>query len=287
MNRLDQSVDALARACPPLGRLARRLVERERRRRYWRYRTALTVACPDNAFLPRAPGAGQIADGCQTMHNGLRVHYGSYHYFPEQMHAILRANRGVHEPQEERAFAEVLPHVAPGGAILELGACWAFYSLWFVTRVPDGKAFLIEADPNCLVQGERNFELNGKTAHRTHAWVGAHSGRAPNGDPLVCIDDFAVTHQLDRIAILHSDIQGAELDMLKGAERTLRAGRVDYLFISTHGDDLHDACAKFLEERGYTVIASANVSQSYSADGVLVAKRATLPAPGFIPLARR
>jgi hypothetical protein len=100
----------LDRACPPLGRWARPRAERVRQRRY---RTNLTISCPDNAHLPRVPEAAQIAHGLQVMHNGLRVHDDSYSYFPDEMHEILRQNRGVHEPQEERVFAEVLPHPGP------------------------------------------------------------------------------------------------------------------------------------------------------------------------------
>ncbi len=287
MNRIDRGLEVLGRLCPPLGRWVGDLVTRERQRRYWRFRTALTVSCPDNAHIPRVAEAGRIHGDEQVMHNGIRVKLGSYSYFADEMHAILRENHGVHEPQEERAFAAVLPHVAPGGVIIELGACWAFYSLWFARTVANARVFLIEADATCLANGERNFALNGLTAHRTKAWVSGRSGQAPTGDPMVCVDDFVATHHLERIAILHSDIQGAELDMLKGAEQTLRAGKIDYLFVSTHGDDLHTACAKYLEQHGYAIIASANVSQSYSADGVLVAKRASLPQPGPIAIAQR
>jgi hypothetical protein len=283
MPLVDSCLRVLDTVCPPLARWARGV----RQKRYWEYRTRETISCADNAFIERVPDAGRIIGEHQVMHNGLRVFYGSYSYFAEEMHEILRQNRGVHEPQEERAFAAVLPHVAPGGVILELGACWAFYSLWFAARVPDARVFLIEADPVCLANGRRNFALNGRTATLIEAWVGEKNGRGPAGERLLGIDDFLAEQKIDHVAILHSDIQGAELDMLKGAEQALRAGRIDYLFVSTHSDAIHEACAQFLRERGYAIIASANVSQSYSVDGVLVAKRSTLPQPGPIPIAQR
>ena len=65
--------------------------------------------CPDNAHIPRVPHAGRIENGCQIMHNGLKVSPGSYYgYFYRRM--LLR-NRGVHEPQEERVFALSLIHI--------------------------------------------------------------------------------------------------------------------------------------------------------------------------------
>ena len=63
------------------------------------------------------------------MHNGVLVQRGSY--YGETATVLLELNRGVHEPQEERIFQEVLPYIPAGGSILELGAYWGFHSIWF------------------------------------------------------------------------------------------------------------------------------------------------------------
>src|SRR6058998_3708738 len=72
----------------------------------WRERIRDAIESPDNAFIPRVANAGQIVNGCQVMHNGLLIHRGSYYGYP--IKRMLKLTRGVHEPQEERAFAEVL-----------------------------------------------------------------------------------------------------------------------------------------------------------------------------------
>src|SRR3954464_7231994 len=70
--------------------------------RFWPQRYKDVLSSADNAFIPRVPDAGKVIDGAQVMHNGLRIARGSYYGYP--ITRMLRLNRGVHEPQEERAF---------------------------------------------------------------------------------------------------------------------------------------------------------------------------------------
>ena len=125
----------------------------------------------------------------------------------------------------------------------------------------------------------KNFEANGFQGHFTHAFVGAASSVDPCGHETVCMDNFIPKHGLEKIAILHTDIQGYELEMLKGSQRVL--DRISYLFISTHSELLHAGCEGFLNERGFVTLASVRPRDSYSIDGVLLccAKDAkTIPA---------
>src|SRR3954453_5900044 len=102
---------------------------------------ALTVACLDADALPKVEGAGDVHDGVQVMHNGVRVVEGGY--YGEWMTEVIRRLRGHHEPQEEVAFHSVLERLSttcgPSPAMLELGAFWAYYSLWFLHRIPAGR----------------------------------------------------------------------------------------------------------------------------------------------------
>src|SRR5258707_487821 len=95
----------------------------------WTTRIREGVAAPDNQFIPRCPEAGQLADAQLIMHNGLRV--GALSYAGEGNRDLIVANRGVHEPQEERVFQEALKFMPKGATMLELGSFWAFYSMWF------------------------------------------------------------------------------------------------------------------------------------------------------------
>ncbi|MGE3821361.1 MAG: FkbM family methyltransferase [Isosphaeraceae bacterium] len=292
----------LKRAVPwPVIHMARRLRGYWRSRNYadptvaeralgtvdadWRWRIDDVRACPDNAFIPRVPDAGTLKDGLITMHNGIKV--SALGYYGAGTMNMLAENRGVHEPQEERAFAEVLKHVPAGGSMLELGAYWGFYSVWFAKTVERPQNYLLEPEPENLKSARENFRINGASAVFDSAYVGATDGRADNGTPTVTVDTFCARHGIDRLTILHSDIQGFELDMLRGAERMLSCGNIDYVFISTHSNELHHACADALKAHGYVVLASADLDETYSVDGLLVAKRAAVEGPIEVPITRK
>jgi hypothetical protein len=243
----------------------------------WGYRTRLARLCPDNTHIPRVPDAGRIAGQFQIMHNGLKVVRGSY--YSADSERLFRKNKGVHEPQEERIFQEVLKVIPPGGVMMELGAYWAFYSMWFCQQVSQGRAYLIEPIAENLTCGQKNFAANSLTGHFTQAYVGATTGIAPDGTPIMCVDDFVDQHQISHLALLHSDIQGAELDMLHGSARTMAREGISWIFVSTHSDELRD--------NRFLIAASVNTSQSYSVDGVLVARAPQAPPVPPITLALR
>jgi len=241
----------------------------------WRLRTRDVIECPDNAHIPRVPHAGRIAGGYQTMHNGIKVLTGGYYGYPQTR--LLKVNRGVHEPQEERVFGEVLKYMSPGSVIVELGAYWAFYSMWFHQVVKDARCYLVEPDAERIESGIANFKANGFKGDFTAAFVGRASGTDASGVRVIGVDDFVTEKKIDRVGILHADIQGAELEMLEGAVGLFTSGRVDYVFISTHSNELHAGCTSWLQDHGFTVIASANQDETYSYDGLIVARRTNLP----------
>ena len=235
------------------------------------------TSCPDNAYIKRCPDAGKIDGSTITMHNGVRVR--ALGYYGSGILNMLVQNRGVHEPQEERAFAAVLPHIAPGSTILELGAYWGFYSLWFATEIPGAKCFLVEPDPRNLEAGRQNFHLNGLSASFTRAAVGSVGTTGLKSAAMVSVDGFCELHRIDRLQVLHSDIQGSELLMLQGAKKMLATKTIDYVFISTHGDVCHYGCLKILQEAGYIILCSADNKQSYSLDGIIVARCPAIIGP--------
>lgn len=246
----------------------------------WRGRIDAVVACSDNAHIPRMADAGELRDGKIVMHNGLLV--GALGYYGGGILNMLVENRGVHEPQEERAFAEVLRHLPPGGAMIELGAYWGFYSMWFLKACPGGKALLVEPDAKHLLSGRQNFEMNGLTGGFEAGYAGKQAGIARDGTPMTTLDDLVRRHGIERVTILHSDIQGAELDMLEGGSETFRKRLVDHVFISTHSNELHQACLDKLRSFGFEILVSCDLEATVSYDGVIVAKRADLEFPKSI-----
>ena len=236
--------------------------------------------CPDQKLIPRVAGAGKVKGGRQIMHNGVQVLAGSY--YGHWIRTMLEQTGGVHEPQEERVFSEVMKFMPPKATMIELGAYWGFYSIWFHKLVAQPTCYLVEPMLSHMNYGKKNFQINSAKGHFTQAFVGGKSGTMEN-TPMICVDDFVAEHAIEHIDILHVDIQGAEVDMLHGAVRTLARKAIDYIFLSTHSNELHAGCKRFLEEHDFVILASANIDESYALDGVLVARRAD--KPGLEPVA--
>lgn len=255
----------------------------------WAPRIRDAMACSDNAHIPRHVDAGTIRDGQLIMHNGLRVWELSY--AGAGTRDLLVANKGVHEPQEERVFQEVLKQMPAGATMLELGSFWAFYSAWFYRDVPDARCFCIEPEAENLDMGRRNFALNfGENAPRvdfTRAFLDSKDGSAPDATPIVSVDGFMRYKNISHLNLLHLDTQGYEVPILAGAKETLDARRVDYIFISTHGNDLHLKCLEALRRHDFTIIADVDMLETFSFDGLIVGRRSELPGLAPIELSRR
>lgn len=235
------------------------------------------ISDPNNVHIPRHALAGTIVDGALVMHNGVRVKLAGYY---NRFSDVLLMNDGVHEPQEERVFMEVLKYIPQGGVMLELGSYWAFYSLWFYTSIPDAMCYMVEPDQKRLEVGRYNFKINNAKGIFTKATVGKGG---------ITIDDFLKENELSVLDILHADIQGSELAMLQGAKSSLDAGKIKYLFLSTHSQDIHNKCRQLLEESGYEILASADFEkETFCYDGILVAKhRSSMDAMGPMDIGDR
>lgn len=252
-------------------------------------RAVMTLCCKDADTIPKVPGAGKFetVDGvrCQLMHNGIRVLAGGYH--GDWMAHIIHGLKGHHEPQEERAFYEVLRYVRPGSTILELGAFWGYYSLWFLRDIPDARAVLVEPDPNNLRLGQRNFALNRLAGEFVHACVGerflnsvdfvGESNQALLRIPQYSVDSLCESNKIEHIEVLHADTQGAELSVLKGAQNAIRSGCIRFVFVSTHHQLIsgsattHRDCLALLESYDAHILCEHDVYESYSGDGLIVA----------------
>jgi hypothetical protein len=245
----------------------------QKTRDHWKPRIELVRESSDNNKINYVHNAGTFnEDDNLIMHNGLLIAPLSYYNFP--MLELLLLNKGVHEPQEEYVFQEVLKHIPNGAVMLELGSYWSFYSMWFNSEVEDANNFLIE--PEDINSGISNFELNKMKGDFTKAYISDSSSDTINGTSTVCIDDFINEKSIKFVDILHSDIQGYEFKMLMGAGKLLDSKQVGYIFISTHSNKIHYQCMEHLKLKGYVLVCSYDMDESYSWDGLIVFKN-----PGY------
>jgi len=239
------------------------------------------VSDPLNLVIKRVPEAGYIdKNGYVILHNGHRVPvYGELAYYSE-FSDILIINRGVHEPLEEFCFQAVLKKIKKQNPkMLELGAYWAHYSMWLLKEFPAAECYLVEPDKKNIECGRNNFNINGFKGEFIQDFVGSIGFK---------LDKFIDERKIEKLEILHSDIQGYELEMIDGGADTLKNHKVDYVFISTHSNSLHELVEKNLVSYGYVVEVSSGEHHTTSGDGFILAHspNVTPVFDGFFPLGR-
>lgn len=249
----------------------------------WKERINTVLLAPDNSCIERVPDAGRIKGDIQIMHNGIKIHVGSY--YGDANTVLLHKNKGVHEPQEEKIFEQIVSVLPEGSIMLELGAFWSFYSMTFQRKVERGINYMIEPDFHALLSGKNNFKLNNLNGTFFNYYISDQEcqGRIPT----ITIDKFLEKHEITRLQILHSDIQGYELKMLAGADESLKQGKIDYLFISTHSNELHYDCIDLLNKHEYEILCSADLNETYSWDGLIVAKHRSVKGPMVAEISKR
>ena len=251
---------------------------------YWQERISMVKGSSDNQNLSYVPDAGKIFKDHQLLHNGLKITLGSYYDYGNTH--LLMENRGVHEPQEEYAFTEILPFIPANGAMMELGSYWAFYSMWFATEVANARCVMIEPDPHKMNFGKLNFKLNQLSGIFDLGFITDQTNLKPN-IPFYSVDYLMIKHGIQHLNILHSDIQGFELRMLEGSIAALQNQKIDFVFISTHSNKLHVACVEKLKSYQYQILCEANLDESFSVDGLIVAKREGAAGPNQIIISKR
>jgi FkbM family methyltransferase len=245
--------------------------------------------------VPKVADAGMVfeqPDGerVQIMHNGLKVVADGY--YGQWMTDLIRICRGHHETQEERLFHEVVKTLPADGTMIELGGFWSYYSLWFLMNHPERRSVVVEPEPNNLAVGKANAALNDLWPKFLSGFAG---GSFAESLPFPCevsgempLPRYSVPHLMDqegwdKLNLLHMDVQGAETEVVESCRALFQQKRIDWIFVSTHhhqisGDALtHQKCLAILRECGATIEAEHDVHESFSGDGLIVAR--FCPAP--------
>jgi hypothetical protein len=223
------------------------------------------ISDPINMLIERVPEAGYVdSSGYVVLHNGHRVPVAGELAYCSDFSDILVINRGVHEPLEEFCFQELLKKLrGPAPKMIELGSYWAHYSMWLLQRFPGASCCMVEPERGNKECGENNFRINGYRGEFIEAFVGS------NGFQL---DAFTSERGISSLDILHSDIQGYEVEMLEGGQSFLGSHGADYIFISTHSDSLHASVLGKLEGWDYRIEVSSPVdAHTTSGDGFVLA----------------
>jgi FkbM family methyltransferase len=254
-------------------------------------RARLTQQCRDADAIPRVAKAGKVETDPETgariqyMHNGLRVLAGGY--YGDWMTDLIEGLQGVHEPQEEIVFHGLLPRIPADATMVEIGAFWSYYTLWFMSEHKGSRRGLgLEMDPAHIEVGRKNAALNGLEMEFVQGRIGARDTLAEEFDtessgrqsmPTYGLEGLLAKGNIEKVDVLLCDAQGGEIAMLSGMQSLVDQGRVGVLVMSTHhhqitGDPLtHQRALHLIKGLGGKVYLEHDVSESYSGDGLIVA----------------
>ncbi|MDZ8261514.1 FkbM family methyltransferase [Nostoc sp. ChiQUE01b] len=256
------------------------------------YITAICESAPDDlSHIPKVKDAGKIfiasddsSKRYQLMHNGVKIKVNSY--YKNLNTEIIKHLQGHHEPQEEKVFYEILKSLPEDISMIEVGSYWGYYSMWANQAKKSVCNILIEPIDEHMQIGKENFALNSMTAQFIRAYIGESSkkqhtkkleGVTVKNLERISIDDLMKRYNLSFCHIIHADVQGAELELLKGANSTISNKKIGYFFISTHSKKLYLDCYSFLIQNNFHIVASHTREESFSADGLIVARLQSFP----------
>jgi FkbM family methyltransferase len=176
-----------------------------------------------------------------------------------------------------------------GDVFLDIGAYIGWYTIRASEAVgPAGRVIALEPDATNRRQLENNISLNGlsncftvpKAAWEHNQKIGWHSSAVPvwhkadmgehaNLVQAITIDSLVNELDLKRVDWIKMDIEGAEIEALRGAEQTLGLFS-PVLFIEVH--ETIEPLTRFLTEFGYR-IEKATFDQPPDHHGYILARR--------------
>ncbi len=175
---------------------------------------------------------------------------------------------GSYEYGKQRAFQEV---VRQGSVVYDIGANVGFYTLLASKLVGrSGQVYAFEPAPrNCRLL-QRHLEMNGvDNVSVVQMAVFSTNGEALFDSsanhsmghlaacgtlkvPTIAIDRFVFDQAMPAPEVIKIDVEGAELEVLKGSYQTLCRHR-PLILLATHGAAVHRECCRILEEHGFVL----------------------------------
>ena len=174
----------------------------------------------------------------------------------------------------EKAMLEDIQARNLTGEAIDVGACFGTHSLYFAA-ICGLSVLAIEPRSDNFEVLLKNIELNRPVNIRVlNAAVGSHTGFvtlaqelagnrgstvatvAPIGIPLLTIDSLSTS----AVALLKIDVEGMELDVLHGAEATIKHNRP---MIYVEAPHTHESVSKFLRGLNYREVGKWNATPTY------------------------
>jgi methyltransferase FkbM-like protein len=133
----------------------------------------------------------------------------------------------------------------PGGHAYDVGAASGVHTL-VLARLTGSTTVAFEADPVAVSSLRQHVVANPALAALVQVEPVLVGQRGRDG--VVALDDYALDRRPP--TLLKIDVEGAEVDVLRGAQRLLREDR-PHVIVETHGARLEQACGDLLLAAGY------------------------------------
>lgn len=229
--------------------------------------------------------------------NGIKVF--KRHLIPLQIERYKKNN--LHEPEEEEWFSKIilkLKHIKDP-FFVDIGAAIGYYSILMRKNLPSCRILCYEPLELHRKYFFENWELNKlkkinvevinkaiyskkATLLFKHQLFGSHiverkkkifSGLKEkfNTEKIQAETlDSELLHNPISISLLKIDVQGAEVDVLKGATSLLLEKKIKCLIIGTHSATIHKDCLAILRENNYS-IPFEEIDTQMQPDGIIIA----------------
>jgi FkbM family methyltransferase len=158
-----------------------------------------------------------------------------------------------------------------GDVVFDVGANVGVYTLAFSRRTgPTGHVVAFEPLPRNLAFLRRHLQMNALTNVRvmpvavsdrsgsalfreaSHHAMGALDASGALTVPTVVLDALVAQGELPSPSLIKIDVEGAEVDVLRGARGILQEAR-PIVFVATHSETLTTQCRALLDEADYDV----------------------------------
>jgi hypothetical protein len=153
---------------------------------------------------------------------------------------------GIFELELQRWFRAFCP---PGASGFDIGAREGYVALVLARLSQGGRVLAVEADPAELERLQRNIELNSSLTRAPEPRLARVTGRV-GSDRDVTLDDLAFEEDGFVPDLVKLDVEGWELEALRGGERLLTE-RKPHLVVETHTEKIERGCIDLLAANGY------------------------------------
>jgi precorrin-6B methylase 2 len=160
----------------------------------------------------------------------------------------LRVPFGLYEREIAGAIESL---VMPGDCCYDIGAASGYYTIALARLAAPGRVIAFEPDDRereiLVASVNRNMD-----AAASVTVLSSFVAAADDGDRTVSIDGLFGGSSVPGPDVLKIDVEGMELDVLRGAQQTLEVCR-PRIILEVHSLALEQACRAFLEGMGYRI----------------------------------